>query len=136
MTTIIKAFRVAGTTDDVTICDQCGRDDLRSTVVMVHQDADGNDDGTSYMGSDCAARAAGWTQAKVRKLASAADRAAKEQAERDRLIKQAAETKQFEQNFAAWLVTNHGGTEKEVMRRMGLRTRFKLVTEFEESRRV
>jgi hypothetical protein len=133
MTVTAKVFRVAGTTDDVTTCDQCGKDDLRHTVVMVHLDADGNDDGVSYMGSDCAARAAGWTQARIRKLANAADRATKEQAERERLAKQAEERAKFEKDFAAWLVATYGGTEKDVMKRLGLRTRFKLVVEFRDS---
>jgi hypothetical protein len=128
------AFRVDGTTDDITTCDQCGREDLHTTVIMVHLDAAGSDDGTSYMGSDCAAQAAGWPQAKVRKLATAADRAAKETAERERLAKQAADTAKFEKDFAAWLMTTHGGTEKEVMKRRGLHTRFKLVVEFESSK--
>lgn len=134
MTVTAMAFRVDGTTDEITTCDQCGKEDLRDTVIMVHLDADGNDDGTSYMGRDCAARATGWTQAKVRRHVTAADRAAKEKAERERLAEQAAGTARFDKDFAAWLMTTYGGTEKEVMKRMGLRTRFKLVVEFENSK--
>lgn len=134
MTVTAMAFRVDGTTDDITTCNQCGREDLHTTVVMVHLDAEGNDDGTSYMGSECAAQAAGWTQAKVRKLASAADRAAKEKAERERFAAEAADRSKFEEDFAAWLMTTHGGTEKEIMKHLGLRTRMKLVVEFNRSK--
>jgi hypothetical protein len=133
MTTTAKAFRVGGTTDEITTCDQCGREDLKDTVIMIHLDADGEDDGTSYMGRDCAAKAAGWTQAKVRKLATAAGRAAKEKAERERVVAENARRTEFEKNFAAWLMETHGGTEKEVMKQLGLRTRFKLVCEYQDS---
>lgn len=71
----VKVFRVLGTTDDITVCDQCGRDDLRSTVVLAELDADGNEIGITYMGSDCGANAAGWTQTRVRAEARAADKA-------------------------------------------------------------
>lgn len=51
-------FRYIGTTDDVIECEQCGKPNLRSTVVIMPLDAEGNDDGEPvYYGSVCAARA-------------------------------------------------------------------------------
>lgn len=80
----VKAYRVLGTTDDVTTCELCGRVELKSTVALQPLDPDGGADGEPvYFGSDCAARAAGWTQKEVRKAAGAADRARVE-AERQR----------------------------------------------------
>ena len=74
--TATMTYRIKGTTDDVTTCGQCGREDLKSTVVMAILDADSNEEDVTYMGSDCAAKAAQWTQAKVRKDAHDADKAA------------------------------------------------------------
>jgi hypothetical protein len=80
----VKAYRVLGTSDDVTTCELCGRAELKSTVALQPLDPDGGADGEAvYFGSDCAARAAGWTQKDVRKAAGAADRARAE-AERQR----------------------------------------------------
>jgi hypothetical protein len=53
--------RYVGVTDESTQCDQCGRTELRSTVVLYTLDADGNDDAVVYYGSSCAARALGRT---------------------------------------------------------------------------
>lgn len=51
-------FRYIGTTNDVVDCENCGKPDLRATVIIVPVDADGNDDGEPcYFGSTCAARA-------------------------------------------------------------------------------
>lgn len=81
----VKAYRVLGTTDDVTACDLCGRQDLKSTVALQPLDPDGGDIGEAvYLGCDCAARATGWTQKDVRRAAGAADRAAREAVERRR----------------------------------------------------
>jgi hypothetical protein len=53
-------WRYLGTTDESIQCEKCGKDDLRSTVMIVPLDADGNDDGdVTYYGSTCAARALG-----------------------------------------------------------------------------
>jgi len=58
-TTTAPRFRYIGTTDDLTECEQCGRVDLRCTVVLEVLDADGNGEGVTYYGSSCAARALG-----------------------------------------------------------------------------
>src|SRR6266700_3816761 len=69
-----RAYRVLGTTTDVTECGNCGRDDLRYTIVLQHLDAEGNPDSEAeYFGSDCGARAAGWTQREIRQRARSAD---------------------------------------------------------------
>jgi coenzyme F420-reducing hydrogenase beta subunit len=53
-------FRYLGTTDETHICEKCGRDELKSVVMIVPLDAEGNDDGdVTYYGSTCAARALG-----------------------------------------------------------------------------
>jgi hypothetical protein len=52
-------FRYIGITDERTVCDFCGKIDLKSTVVLVTRDADGNDEKVVYYGSTHAARALG-----------------------------------------------------------------------------
>lgn len=52
-----QGFRYYGMTDDTTTCDQCGRTELKRTIILMTLDADGNDDGLVYFGSSCAARA-------------------------------------------------------------------------------
>lgn len=78
-TTTAPAFKVLGTTGDVTECEHCGRTELKGTIVLGILDADGNPDGDAvYFGAVCGARAAGWTTKDIRKAATAADRAATE----------------------------------------------------------
>lgn len=72
MATTAPRFRYLGTTDDTTTCERCGREELRSTVVLVMLDADGNPDGDAlYYGSTCAARALGLRSSGASVLASA-----------------------------------------------------------------
>lgn len=80
----MKAYRVAGTTDEVTNCELCGRDELKGTVVLEPIDADGNGEGVyCYFGSSCAAKAAGWTQREItRRVKEAADTKRAEEKER------------------------------------------------------
>jgi hypothetical protein len=81
------AFKVLGTTNDVTECEHCGRTELKGTIRLGVLDADGNVEDVTYFGAVCGARAAGWTTKDIRKQATAADRAAVEAArvERERL---------------------------------------------------
>jgi hypothetical protein len=81
------AYKVLGTTDDVTECEHCGRTELKGTIRLGALDADGNVEDVTYFGAVCGARAAGWTTKDIRKAATAADRAAQEaaRAERERL---------------------------------------------------
>lgn len=55
------AFTVLGTTQDVTSCDCCGRDDLKKTVVLGVLDDDGSVLSETYYGAACAAKALGRT---------------------------------------------------------------------------
>jgi hypothetical protein len=98
------AYRVKGSTGDVTTCQQCGRDELRGTVVLAILDAAGNEADVTYMGSSCAARATGWTQADVRgrvKSAQAEARAAAELECRERHEADRAA-------FCAWVLAEYG----------------------------
>lgn len=100
-----RAYRVRGTTSDVTTCELCGREDLRGTVALAVLDAEGNDTGeTVHYGSDCGARAAGWTQADMRRRTATADRdaAAAELAERTARADAAAAA------YDGWLLARYG----------------------------
>lgn len=50
-------FRYLGCTDDVVVCEKCGKEELKKTIVLAVLDADGNVEETTYYGSSCAARA-------------------------------------------------------------------------------
>lgn len=53
-------YRYLGITDDCVTCQKCGKEELRSTVIIMPVDVDGNDEGDpEYYGSTCAARALG-----------------------------------------------------------------------------
>lgn len=67
------AYRIKGTTGDVTDCEACGRRGLRKTVALAPLDADGNECDAVYYGVDCAARALGRLWTAVRDEAAAAD---------------------------------------------------------------
>lgn len=58
-TTTAPAFRYLGITDECVECQQCGKAELRSTVVLAILDVDGNVEDVTYYGSSCAARALG-----------------------------------------------------------------------------
>lgn len=67
------AYRVRGTTDEMTTCEICGKPELKGTVVLEALDADGNADGVTYAGSTCAAKLTGRKSAVIRHDAAAAD---------------------------------------------------------------
>lgn len=51
-------YTYLGVTDACTYCEQCGKPNLKSTIVLQPLDEDGNHDGDPvYFGSTCAARA-------------------------------------------------------------------------------
>lgn len=80
------AYRVKGSTNDVTTCGYCGRDELRGTVVLAVLDVDGNESGdVVYFGTGCAATAGKRTVKEVRADVKAADEAreAEDRARRD-----------------------------------------------------
>lgn len=70
-------YRVKGTTDDVTDCDNCPKVNLKSTVVLAILDEGGNEEGERYVGCDCAEKLTGRKASAIRREAAAADAAAK-----------------------------------------------------------
>src|SRR5690606_25085631 len=66
-------YRVKGTTEDVTRCELCGKEDLRKTVVLAVLDADGNEEQVAYYGTDCAAKVTGRRAARIAMEAAEAD---------------------------------------------------------------
>lgn len=91
-----KAFRVVGSTDEVTECEHCGRQDLKRTVVLDILDADGNTEGRTYFGATCGAKAVGWTAKEFRGFAAAADRAALEAKRQARLARMESDAEKSE----------------------------------------
>ncbi|CAL9611035.1 hypothetical protein SUDANB1_05626 [Streptomyces sp. enrichment culture] len=68
------AFRILGTTGDVTNCEHCHRRGLRKTVILLPLDEDGAADGDPiHYGTGCAATALRTTSYKIRTAARAAD---------------------------------------------------------------
>lgn len=68
------AFKIMGTTGDVTSCDCCHRRGLRRTVALLPVDRDGMADGeVTYYGTGCAAKALTISSYAVRRAARAAD---------------------------------------------------------------
>jgi hypothetical protein len=68
------AFKIMGTTGDVTSCDCCHRRGLRRTVALLPLDADGMEDGeVTYYGTGCAAKALTISSYAVRRAARNAD---------------------------------------------------------------
>jgi hypothetical protein len=102
---------VLGTTTDVPECGLCGRDDLRYTIALQPLDADGNADGeVVYFGSDCGARAAGWTQREIRHQARSADDAKRRQEQARRDAEYEAETNRW----LSWLTAQTGEADAPI----------------------
>lgn len=113
-----KAYRVKGTTDDVTTCELCGKVELKGTVMLAPLDADGNEGGeVSYFGTSCAAKAAGWT---VREVRAGIKRAADEKREREQARRDMVRA--AEQEFLrGWYLEHHGTPDlHEAAKRAGL----------------
>ena len=53
-------FALLGIDDEQTVCDLCGKADLKCTMALSRLDADGNEVGVVRYGRDCGARALGW----------------------------------------------------------------------------
>jgi len=53
-------FTLLGIDDEVTTCELCGKADLKCTMVLSENDADGDGVGEVRYGRDCGARALGW----------------------------------------------------------------------------
>lgn len=129
-----KVFRVLGTTDEVTMCELCGRDELKGTIVLDELDEDGNATGNIvYYGASCGARAAGWTTKEVRKAAEQADDAKRE-------VEREAQRAAFEANRAewlaardAWIAENIGPNAMQDPGRYGLRNPVEIVRAFHDA---
>jgi hypothetical protein len=78
---MIDSFKILGTTEDVTSCECCGRENLKKTVAISLDDAD-----PMYFGTTCAARAVGWAAADMRRSIK---RVEDEQKEKARLARNA-----------------------------------------------
>lgn len=76
----MKVYRVLGTSDEHETCELCGRTDLKRTVALERVDTGE----VVHFGTDCAARAAGWTERELsaRVRAAEQERAARAAAER------------------------------------------------------
>lgn len=104
------AYKVVGTTDDVTACDCCGRQNLKATIALQPLDVDGGEIGdVVYFGMTCGARAAGWTVKDTRAKTNAADRA---RAEAEAAARRAA-AEEEERRYHAWLTAAYGPAVKQ-----------------------
>lgn len=63
-----KTYSIEGISDERLTCDHCGKANLKRTVVLRHTDSGS----VEYFGTTCAAKAAGWQTAQVRRAATAA----------------------------------------------------------------
>lgn len=104
----MKVYKVKGTTNDVTTCDLCGKQELKGTVMLMPLDVDGNEDGdVSYFGTSCAAKAAGWTVRKVNAGVKAAKDEERARQDADRRAAWAAQT----EFLAGWYLEHYGTTD-------------------------
>lgn len=112
-----KMFKVQGANDEVTVCGCCGRDNLKSTVILACLDSDGNPTGEVVRyGTDCAARAAGWTHRDVTVMVRRANTDAAAAAEQVR----AARANAAHNDWAAWLYATTGESDVTVaIQRLG-----------------
>lgn len=95
-------YRVLGTTDDVTTCDVCGREDLKSTVVLSTGEAE------FYAGSDCASRLTGLPVKEVHLQKRTADQERREADGRARRAAAEARAAIEFAEFREWLYATHG----------------------------
>lgn len=103
--TTFKAYRVEGTTEDMTDCMCCGRSDLKKTVILVPLDADGGDDGEPvFFGVSCGAKAARWTVKEITQRITAAEKAAAAKRARAEEERRTAE----HAAYCAWLTAKFG----------------------------
>ena len=108
--TAALAYRVLGTTDDITDCDECGRADLQSVVILGYLDADGNVEGVRYVGSDCGARLSGQRACVIASDARKADHAAREAANAAYGEVSYAYTQARDLALVAWIAGTYGVT--------------------------
>lgn len=102
-------YQARGTTDDVTTCGICGREDLKSTVILAIITPDGTCDGVTYAGSECAAKLSGRPVKDIRAEAARAD----DQARKDRQQAAAQASADNNARFAAWAAAKWGITIRQ-----------------------
>lgn len=103
------AYRVLGTTDDVTACELCGREELRGTIVLQPLDSDGGHDGDPvHYGAVCGAKAAGWSVSEIRDRANRADRERREAERAERQRQHDEEWAAFLAGFLPWVRDTYG----------------------------
>jgi hypothetical protein len=66
----MTSVKILGTSGDVTMCEACGKQDLKKTVAI---DIDGE---VHYYGCDCASRVIGWSAADIAKAQAKSDKEA------------------------------------------------------------
>ncbi|MFD6361230.1 hypothetical protein ACFWFX_15430 [Streptomyces roseolus] len=112
----MKAYKILGTTDDVTTCELCGRDELKGTVALCPLDVEGNEDGLPvYFGTSCAAKAAGWTVREVKAGVKKAE-SAKREAEREARIKAREDENRA---YKVWVADTYGDGIKDAVQQYG-----------------
>jgi len=81
-----RQYRIKGINDEQDTCDECGKTNLRRTVILAALDDEGNEDGECRVGVDCASRMMRTTTTKVKNevatLTSTLDREADDARER------------------------------------------------------
>lgn len=98
-------YTVLGTTDTITTCECCGREELKKTVAL--RDDSGE---ITYFGVTCAAKAAKWTTKAMNAAVKAADnaKAAEQQA------RQNAAREEADRAYYDWLAQKAGVTAEQV----------------------
>lgn len=124
-----KVFRVKGTTDEVTECGLCGRQELKGTIMLAELDEDGTEIGIVYYGASCGAKAAGWTTKDVRVKAKAADQA-KRDADRAAMEER---SRVFCAKRDEWITANIGPDAWGNFRSYGYRSGYAMVAAFSEA---
>lgn len=126
-----KVFKVKGTTDEITECELCGRQELKGTIMLAELDADGTEMGIVYYGASCGAKAAKWTTKEIRKAAKTADDAAREA----KRAASEAESTAYCAARDAWLIEQHG--TKNVLgcyaKQYGYPSSYAVIIAFEEA---
>jgi hypothetical protein len=61
-----RQYRIKGVNDEQDTCDECGKTNLRRTVILAPLDDEGNEDGECRVGVDCAAKMMRTTTVKVK----------------------------------------------------------------------
>ena len=99
-------YKVLGISDEVTVCECCGRTNLKKTVVL------SNGDGEVRYGTECAARAMKIKKGDVEKAVRSAEKSKAEEIEKARR----AEAFAVEQAYGEWLARTYGDRSSNLQR--------------------